>query len=61
MGVFEPPVCGGISKVNGNHSNVVVSVVLVENNSILVVSVLKQNHRNWLLIVVLKLQKELLL
>ena len=39
--------------MKGNHSNVVVSVV--ENNRILVVSVLKENHRNWLLIVVLKL------
>ena len=41
--------------MKGNHSNVV--VLVVENNSILVVSVLKENHRNWLLIVVLKLQK----
>ena len=36
-------------------------VSLVENNSSLVVSVLKENHRNRLLIVVLKLQSKMLL
>ena len=41
VGFFEPPVCGGISLVKGNHSNVVVSVVVMENNRILVLSVLK--------------------
>lgn len=43
--------------MKANHSNVVV-VVVVENNSIMVVSVLRENYRKWLLIVVLKLQEK---